>query len=44
MGAVKTTEKIDMIVKLEHWDASKTYDRMGIENEYTTILGNRVPL
>ena len=43
MGAVKTTEKIDMIVKLEHWDASKTYDRMGIENEYTTILGNRVP-
>ena len=43
MGAVKTTEKIDMIVKLEHWDANKTYDRMGIENEYTTILGNKVP-
>ena len=43
MGAVKTTEKIDMVVNLEHWDPNKTYDRMGIENEYTTILGNKVP-
>ncbi len=43
MGAVKTTEKIDMVVKLEHWDPNKTYDRMGIENEYISILGNQVP-
>ena len=43
MGAVKTTEKIDMVVRLEHWDPNKTYDRMGIENEYISILGNRVP-
>ena len=43
MGAVKTTEKIDMVVNLEHWDPNKTYDRMGIENEYISILGNRVP-
>ena len=43
MGAVKITEKIDMVVRLEHWDPNKTYDRMGIENEYISILGNRVP-
>ncbi len=43
MGSVKITEKIDMIVKLELWDADKVYDRMGMENEYATILGIQVP-
>lgn len=43
MGAVKVTEKIDMIVKLEIWDPHKVYDRMGMENEYATILGIQVP-
>lgn len=43
MGSVKITEKIDMIVKLELWDSDKTYDRMGMENEYATILGIQVP-
>ncbi|MEG2597488.1 MAG: HPr(Ser) kinase/phosphatase, partial [Oscillospiraceae bacterium] len=43
IGSVKMTEKIDMIVKLEHWDSNKVYDRMGIENEYTTILGIQIP-
>lgn len=43
MGAVKVTEKIDMIVKLEAWDPSKVYDRMGLENECATILGIQVP-
>lgn len=39
MGAVKMTEKIDLIVQLEIWDPAKTYDRMGMENEYMNILG-----
>lgn len=43
MGSVKITEKIDMIVKLELWDSEKEYDRMGMENEYATILGIQVP-
>ena len=29
MGAVKVTEKIDMVVQLEQWDNEKVYDRMG---------------
>lgn len=44
MGAVKVSEKIDMCINLEIWDNTKVYDRMGIENEYTEILGNRVPV
>lgn len=43
IGAVKVTEKIDMIIKLELWDPQKIYDRMGIENETTDILGLKVP-
>lgn len=43
MGSVKTNEKIDMIVHLEQWDPEKIYDRMGMENEYTDMLGIKIP-
>lgn len=43
MGAVKVTEKIDLVVQLEQWDSEKVYDRMGLNNEYTDILGIQVP-
>ncbi len=43
MGSVKLTEKLDLVVKLEPWDHDKVYDRMGVDSEYTTILGVKVP-
>ena len=43
MGSVKLNEKIDMVIQLEPWDSEKVYDRMGIENEYTEILGVKIP-
>lgn len=43
MGAVKQSEKIDMVIKLEVWDQEKVYDRMGLESEEADILGIRVP-
>ncbi len=43
MGAVKMSEKIDMVVNLELWDNTKVYDRMGLENQYMDILGVEVP-
>ncbi len=43
MRSVKLTEKIDMIANLEPWDSNKVYDRMGLEDEMTTILGLPVP-
>ncbi|HKM32057.1 MAG TPA: HPr(Ser) kinase/phosphatase [Oscillospiraceae bacterium] len=43
MGAVKVTEKIDLIVELELWNPDKVYDRMGTDNQYTSILGVKVP-
>lgn len=44
MGAVKLQEKIDMCINLEIWDAMKVYDRMGMDSEYTEILGIKVPV
>lgn len=43
MGAVKVTEKIDMIIQLEQWNSEKVYDRMGMESETGEILGIRIP-
>ena len=43
MGAVKDTEKINMVIHLEAWQNGKQYDRFGLEDEYTNILGIDVP-
>lgn len=43
MGAVKLTEKIDLVINLEHWVQGKMYDRLGLDDEKIDILGNLVP-
>ena len=40
--SVKDTQAIDMVIKLEDWDKDKEYDRLGLEDQYTEFLGNRV--
>lgn len=42
-GAVKLTEKIDLVIKMEPWDVNKVYDRMGLENQTTKILDLEIP-
>lgn len=43
MGAVKETEKIDLVINLENWQQGKMYDRLGLDSETVDILGIRVP-
>ncbi|MBE6727928.1 MAG: HPr(Ser) kinase/phosphatase [Ruminococcaceae bacterium] len=43
VGAVKLTEKIDLVINLEPWDVNKVYDRMGLESQKTDILGLMIP-
>lgn len=40
--SVKGTQTIDMVIKLEEWDKDKEYDRLGLNEEYTEFLGNKV--
>ncbi len=43
IGAVKDTENIDMIIHLEPWEEGKQYDRLGMVDEFTNIMGVNVP-
>ena len=40
--SVKDTQSIDLVIKLEEWDRDKEYDRLGLEDQYTELLGNQV--
>lgn len=44
IGAVKLTEKIDMVIQLELWDSDKVYDRLGLEDEFINILDIDIPV
>jgi HPr kinase/phosphorylase len=43
MGAVKPTEKIDLIINLRKWEDGKHYERLGLDENFTDILGIKVP-
>ncbi|MEG0778774.1 MAG: HPr(Ser) kinase/phosphatase [Oscillospiraceae bacterium] len=43
IGAVKSSQKIHLVVKLENWEDYKPYDRLGIDSEYAEILEVTVP-
>ena len=43
MGAVKLSEKIDLIINLEPWVQGKMYDRLGLDKQVTEILGIKIP-
>ena len=40
--SVKNTQSIDLVIKLEEWNKSAEYDRLGLEEQYTEFLGNKV--
>lgn len=42
VSAVKDTQNIDLVIHLEDWDKEREYDRLGLEEEYTEYLGNKV--
>ncbi|NLD87522.1 MAG: HPr(Ser) kinase/phosphatase [Clostridiales bacterium] len=43
MGAVKATERIDLVINLELWQEGKNYDRLGADNLTTSILDLDIP-
>ncbi len=43
MGAVKDTEKIELIIHLEQWEQGKFYERLGMDMEYTELMGIKIP-
>lgn len=43
VSSVKMQENIQFVIHLENWDESKTYNRFGLVDETTDILGIKVP-
>ena len=43
VGSVKMQENVNLVINLEIWDRTKNYERIGIAEEFTDILGIKVP-
>ena len=44
MGAVKLDNQIDLVVNIVHWNTQEAYDRLGLEDQFTEILGVKIPM
>ena len=43
VGAVAVSKSIDLVLQMEKWVEGKNYDRLGLTDDYVTILDVRVP-
>lgn len=43
MGAVKAENEVNLIVNVVPWDNHASYDRLGLEDQYTELLGVKIP-
>ena len=43
VGSVKIQENVNLVINLEIWDSKKDYERVGLNEEFTDILGIKVP-
>jgi len=44
MGAVRTENEINLVVNIVPWNTQETYDRLGLEEQHTQILGVKIPM
>ena len=43
MGAVKAENEVNLIVNIVPWNNHASYDRLGLEDQYTELLGVKIP-
>jgi len=44
IASTRSSKRVELVVQLERWDASREYERLGLDDESYEILGLRVPL
>ena len=44
VSATRLTQRVELVIQLERWEAGKEYDRLGLRDESFPILGLEVPL
>ena len=40
--SVKNTQSINLVIKLEEWNRDQEYDRLGLDEQYTEFLVNKI--
>ncbi len=43
VGSIRLEQFVEIVIELEEWDENKEYDRIGTDEDYTEILGIKVP-
>lgn len=43
VGSIRIEQFVEIVIELEEWDENKEYDRIGSDEDYTDILGIKVP-
>lgn len=43
VGAIREQKEVQLVVKLEEWDANKVYDRIGTSQKTEELLGVKIP-
>ncbi len=43
IGSVRNAIRVDLVIKLEDWDRTKEYDRLGLEKRYKAMLDIKIP-
>jgi HPr kinase/phosphorylase len=44
IASTRSSKRIELVVRLERWDGSREYERLGLDDVFDTILGLKVPL
>jgi HPr kinase/phosphorylase len=43
VGAIRETQQVELVLRLEEWDRNKDYERLGLNDLYENILGIEIP-
>ena len=44
VAATRTSKRIELVVRLERWDETREYERLGLDEKTYELVGLRVPL
>jgi HPr kinase/phosphorylase len=44
IASTRSSKRVELVVRLERWDPSREYERLGLDDEWFDVLGLSVPL
>ncbi len=44
IASTRSSKRIELVVRLERWDPTREYERLGLDDVFDTILGLKLPL